>query len=550
MLTDHDPTPYDGPFNAWLLRYAQDQIGVHSSRVQEHQRQLAYHERELRFWEHTTQTLLVSQGNTTSTPSSPVIDVTRLESKTVGRARSGMPVFRNPFTEEGDRGAEREVVELTERTEREEERKDNPSLQTTQEVWESEPVDGPPTEDNENTEIDNGDNSAEPEVAAEQVALEGVEAETLVTREDAARAAAEAEEEERRQTEAEEQRRKEAEEEMQRQLEKDRVEATREQPVAPEPEPSPPVQAPTSSPTPPPGRKVPAHSPGLHADAAAVASNTALKERMARLGGLNPLAMMPGQGVPLMRPKSRVVEEDQSKPAEPEKRAADLRATQEMKPIPPEKPSAPATPTTAVPSNPTSPELGRPVKGPAPPPRKPANNATSPSGSATASPSARIAESAKSEPPKAEPKEPNKPATGSKKYCKANFDLDSPPKGCPKFKKGDIAECVEVKGEWSHVIFVKNGEEGHVPTAYFTMDVPYSPAVVAPVTAVAACAPAAVRKMKALFPFAPPKPKGFVPLKVGEIVTWEKGELGEEWWVVKNAAGLSGYVPHNYVKML
>lgn len=261
-----------------------------------------------------------------------------------------------------------------------------------------------------------------------------------------------------------------------------------------------------------------------------------------------------------MRPKSRVVEEEQSQPKaalEPEKRSADTRSTQEFKPIPPEKSSAASPPTS--PETSRQPEPGRPqVRGPAPPPRKPgpspSNNSINSSSTSSSSPPLRgVGEPAKGEPHKPEPKEASKPAartSGDKKYCKANFDLDNPPKGCPKFKKGDIAECIEVKGEWSHVIFLKNGEEGHVPTAYFTMDVAYTPASPAVVATAAPATAGPVRKMKALFPFAPPKPKGFVPLKVGEIVTWEKGEPGEEWWVVKNAAGLSGYVPHNYVKLL
>jgi len=285
---------------------------------------------------------------------------------------------------------------------------------------------------------------------------------------------------------------------------------------------------------------------------------------MARIGGLNPLAMMPGQGgMPLPRPKKPVEESgDQPRAAgdnealtrqasvevPPHNRqvSVELKTTQEFKPVG-EHPTKTST-------NDMKPI---PVKGPAPPPRKPGAAAapqSTPASQEKSNPPAKMelpGPPSKGDPsksvsgPAAPSAEPAKPAaaTTGKKYCKANFDLEHPPKGCPKFKKGDFAECVEIKGEWSHVIFLKTGEEGHVPTAYFAMDVQL-PTTGGP----AATGP--VKKMKALFPFAPPKPKGFVPLKAGEIVTLEKGEPGEEWWVVKNAAGLSGYVPHNYVKVI
>lgn len=608
MLAEHEPPHYDGPFNAWLLQYAQGQIGVHAGRVQEHRKQLSYHERQLRYWEQMTKLLQAGQGSTvpqslpippspgshsvplSSSPSSRETPPRGESKQNYSKARSPANNFRNPFGEgEHNAAAEREKADK-ERTERERiaqqrvdaeaeaaaaaaEEEEEEQRRHAQEQNDFHSYDGqqqqpaepefPPPEDagNEPGLVD-AENEA---LEAEREAAEAEAAEAQA-REEADRAAREAEEEELQRQEAEEARRQEAEEARREEARREAEEAERQAAAAAaakasehaeaEPEHVHPTATPPSHVGPAP-RKPPSTSPGLHADAAAVAGSTPLKERMARMGGLNPLAMTPGMSMP----RPRKVEEgvENVKPADAEHirhPSSDLKSTQELKPVSESvKPSVASPAAAASPSHTSHTSVSTPslVKGPAPPPRKPmgssqsSTNLSNTSSNINTIPQRPVADK-HADNGRSEPHPPAKAApaaaapSAAKKYCKANFDLDNPPKGCPKFKKGDFAECVEIKGEWSHVIFLKNHEEGHVPTAYFSMDVS--------LPTVAAAPAAVVKKMKALFPFAPPKPKGFVPLKVGEIVTLEKGEPGEEWWVVKNAAGLSGYVPHNYVKII
>merc|ERR1719397_1869484 len=68
------------------------------------------------------------------------------------------------------------------------------------------------------------------------------------------------------------------------------------------------------------------------------------------------------------------------------------------------------------------------------------------------------------------PKEEPTVTVKAKKYAIAEHDLGSQAPGCPGFQKDDYAEVIEEEGEWLHVILLRTGEEGFVPTAFFNQE--------------------------------------------------------------------------------